>query len=352
MSSARGTPKADVAGMGDMTSEDEDEAGPVPLVSVTPVAKRALDEQPDSTHANKRSPTFVPDIHLRHPHHINSFAVFGRFVCTGSHHVRVYDTQMSERPIFIVDLKETGLEFRIKDPKVTAMCFRPALEHMDQGRYLMCGTKDGHIWNLDIMTGEVSDSKSWAHGATITHIFRFKNWMLSLDEIGKMHTYLVSSEGDDPSKIPPQIRTSRISERFTFACLMRDQLWTAMAPSARSTTSPASLGPTVTVYEPCMKDVMQPAPPRSTSEWTGAVLSSTILPFQPNKAYLGHEGGFVSSWNIQTRTCLEVLKISSTDILALEGVGGRLWIGNRKGQIHVCDVSEQPWQTTNLWTAQ
>ena len=339
---SRVMPRPTAASMGNASSEDEED--PARTVSL---AKRAMDELPDSTRANKRAPTFVPDIHLRHPHHINSFAVFGRFVCTGSHQVRVYDSQMSERPIFVVDLRETGLEFRIKDPKVTAMCFRPTSERMDEGRYLLCGTKDGHIWNLDIMTGEVTDSKSWTHGATITHILRYKHWMLSLDEMGKLHTY--STEGD-PSKIPQQIRTSRISEKFTFACLLRDQLWTATAPSVRSTTNASSPGPTVRVHVPFTDDSIQQV--GSTSEWTGAVLSSAILPFQPSKVYLGHEGGFISIWDLETRQCLEVLKVSSTDILGLEGVGGRLWIGNRKGQINVCDVSEQPWQITNVWTAQ
>ena len=329
-----------------MSSEDEEEAGPIPVSALNPIAKRAMDELPDTTHANKRAPAFTPDIHLYHPHQINSFAIFGRFVCTGAHHVRVYDTQMSDRPIFIVDLKDTGLDFRIKDPKVTAMCFRPTIEAMDQGRYLVCGTKDGHIWNLDIMTGEVTDSRSWIHGAAIVNIFRYKNWMVTLDEMGKLYTYQLAA-GDDPSKLPPQIRTLRVAEKFTFARLISGQLWTGGAPPTRSTTNMSTRGPTIRVYEPFSDGIGRTASP---SEWTGAVRCAAKCPFHPDKVYLGHEGGFISIWSTELE-CLQVLKVSTTDILALEGVSGRLWFGNRKGQINVCNVSETPWQTTNIWTA-
>jgi hypothetical protein len=88
-----------------------------------------------------------------------------------------------------------------------------------------------------------------------------------------------------------------------------------------------------------------------TSEWTGAVTSATIMPFRQDVVYLGHEGGFVSIWSAADLTCLQVLKISASDILALEGVGERLWAGNRKGQIHVYNIDEKPWQVTNVWTA-
>ncbi|ORX38593.1 Endonuclease/exonuclease/phosphatase [Kockovaella imperatae] len=333
------------------SSEEEEEAGPATAMAQSTLAKRAMDELPDTTHANKRAPGFSPDVHLRHPHQINSFAVFGRFVCTGAHHVRVYDTQMSERPIFVVDLRDTGLEFRIKDPKVTAMCFRPTLERMDQGRYLLCGTKDGHLWCLDVMTGEVTDSRSWVHGAAISHIFRHKNWILTLDEMGKMHIYQVTQD-DDPSKIPNQVRTARVGDKFTFARVLSGRLWTGGAPATRSTTNASTAkGPTIRVYDPCIEGAMPPPRSAQTTEWCGAVTSGATCPFDPDKVYLGHEGGFISIWSAADVTCQQVLKVSSTDILALEGVGGRLWFGTRKGQINVCNVSEVPWETTNIWTA-
>lgn len=336
----------------DLSSEDDEEEEPAPLSGLSASAKRAMEEYPDATRANRRPPRFVPDIRMIQPHHIFAFAVFGRHVCTGAHHVRVYDTQMSEKPMFIVDLRETGLEFRIKDPKVTAMAFRPGSHPNDEGRYLWCGTKDGHLWELDIMTGQVTDTRACAHGAPVLNIFRWKSHILTLDETGKLNVYDVQQSDKEDSHLSPTLsRTLRVSDRYTFARMIRGQLWTATAPTARSTTTAASKGATIRVYEPCATGSSPPAKTLFTTEWTGAVTSATVLPLDPDKVYLGHEGGFVSIWSSQDLACLQVMKVSANDILALEGVGERLWAGGRKGQIHVYDVSQKPWQTTNVWTA-
>jgi hypothetical protein len=88
-----------------------------------------------------------------------------------------------------------------------------------------------------------------------------------------------------------------------------------------------------------------------TSEWTGAVTAAAVLSSNPPLVYLAHEGGYVSVFDRESLACLSVLKISSSDVLALEGVGDRLWAGYRTGMIHVYDVSTKPWTTTNTWMA-
>ena len=336
---------------GDMSSdEDEDEVEDQAQISLSATAKRLLDDYPDSTHANRRPPSFRPDVKLVPPHPIYSFATFGRYACTASHQVRVYDTQMGNQPIFSVDLRETGLEFRIKEPRVTAMCFRPAATLADEGRYLWCGTKDGHLWELDVKTGTVTDTRPSAHASAVVNIFRYKHFLLTLEESGRLHVFEVNKEGTSEEQQGPRLsRTVRISEKFTFAKMIGHRLWSATAPAVRSTTNITSKGPTIRVYEPCSPGAMPAGTTLITSEWTGAVTSATRLPLRPNEVYLGHEGGFVSVWSNEDLTCLRVLKLSVTDVLSLEGVGERLWAGNRKGQIAAYDVSETPWQTTNLW---
>lgn len=327
--------------------DDDDDEGPAAPV-MTSQAQRILDEYPDSTTANRRPPSFVPDVHVHPSHQIHAFAVHGRHVCTAAHHVKVYDTLMSNQPILVVDLRDTGLEFRIKEPRVTAMCFRPASKLADEGRYLWCGTKDGHLWELDIRTGEVTDTRQGAHGSAVAHILRYRQYLLTLEENGKLHVFEVDRDGDGP---PTLLRTVRVSDRYTFARMIGSKLWTASAPPSRSTTNIASKGPTIRVYEPCAQGSMPPAKTLYATEWTGAVTSATFIPFRPSEVYLAHEGGYVSIWDAEEYTCLQVLKISSTDILACEGVGERLWTGNRKGQIQVYDISEKPWKTTNTWIA-
>ena len=349
-------PQREDSKTGGLTSDDEDEGEEVPLAGMTAATKRMYEDFPDSTHVRRRPPEFVPVVRISSIQHVNSFAVFGRYVCTGAHHVRVYDTQMSDRPIFTVDMQDVGLEFRIKEPRVTAMCFRPVADPADEGRYLWCGTKDGHLWELDIRTGTVTDRRAFVHAAVVTNIFRHQQQVLTLDESGKLHVFEVvrtvgSATPKDARTISNLIRSFRITEKFTFAKMICGKLWISSAPSNRSTTNTSSRGPTIRVYEPCVGDPMPVGRSISTSEWTGAVTSATIMPLQADIVYIGHEGGFVSTWSVRDLTCLQVLKISSTDILALEGVGERLWAGNRKGQIHVYDPSEKPWRTTKVWTA-
>lgn len=338
-------------------SEDEDEDGdePTSTPALPSAAKRMLEEAPDSTHANRRPPAFVPDIRITGTAHSTAFAVHGRHVCTGSHVVRVYDTLMADQPIHYVDLMHVGLEFRIKEPRITAMCFRPAANHADEGRYLWCGTKDGHLWELDIKTGAVTDTRPGIHGSAVLYIFRYRKTMMSLEENGKLHVFEVGvrMEGSDQvAKIPLLVRTLRVTEKFNFAKLVCGRLWTSSGPASRSTTlAAASKGPTIRVYEPCSSSANTTGKTVWATEWTGAVTSATVLPLQPNVVYLGHEGGYISIWNAEDLTCEQVLKVSTTDILSLEGVGERLWAGNRRGQIHAYNVSTKPWRTTNLWMA-
>lgn len=346
----------------DLDSEEDDEQPDAPAQphGLTNAARRALEDTPDSTHANRRPPRFTPDMKVTGTAHTTCFAMHGRYVCTGSHVVRVYDTQLSDQPIHYVDLHSTGLEFRIKDPKVTAMCFRPAAFKSEEGRYLWCGTKDGHLWELDIKTGEITDTRPSSHSSPVVHIFRYKKTIMTLEENGKLLVFTVGQqqdtedgfEEDNISHIPQLTRSIRISERFNFAKLLGGRLWTSSGPSSRSTTTAAAAkGPTIRLYDPCLTGGANSGKTVWATEWTGAVTCATFLPLHPEVVYLGHEGGYVSVWDAEEVLCRQVLKISSSDILSLEGVGERLWAGNRKGQIHAYDVTTRPWRTTNLWTA-
>jgi WD40 repeat protein len=231
---------------------------------------------------------------------------------------------------------------------VTAMCFRPANNDADEGRYLWCGTKDGHLWELDIKTGDITDTRAFVHSSAVSHIFRYKSWIMSLEEGGKLHVFEVQE-----NRRIPQCRTIRVQERFNFAKLIGGRLWTSTGPATRSTTNAAaSRGPTIRVYDPCAPgNTLSAGTTVWPSEWTGAVTSATCMPMHPGTVYLGHEGGYVSVWDAEQLQCLQVFKISANDILALEGVGERLWAAGRKGMISVYDVSERPWRTTNVWTA-
>lgn len=336
-------------------SEDEDDSGAAAAPGLTSLAQRLLDEHPDGSQANRQPPEFTPDIKIQAAHSITAFTAYGRYVVCAHHHVKVYDTQMPDAPVFDFDPKHMGLDSKVKEPRVTALCFRPSTNGLHEGRYLWCGNRDGHIWELDIRTGEITATHPGVHSAAVTHIMRSGRHMVTLDEFGKLNVFEVKrSAGEDDAGDVKVVRNLRITEKPTFAKMIRGKLWAASAPAVRSTTNSATArGPTIRVW-----DIMYPgtAPPplmALTSEWTGSATSATVMPLAPDTTYIGHEGGFVSLWTIEDKQlkCVRVLKVSSTDILSLEGVGERLWGGNRRGEIHAWRLDDAPWVTTNIWTA-
>lgn len=317
------------------------------------MAQRLLDEHPVSTDANRRPPHFTPDVRITSAHSISSFAVWGHYACVAHSHVKVYDTSLGSQILEIDQHKDTGLESRAKEPRITALGFRPAKDKAQEGRYLWCGTKDGHIFEVDIKLGAVTAARSSVHGSAVTHIMRHQGWVITVDESGKVHVWEVLPGEDDDSNYKIS-RTIRISDKITFAKMIKGRFWTATAPAVRSTTNTAGArGPTIRVYDICARGSAPPPLTALTSEWTGAATSATILPEDPDNIYMGHEGGFVSVWTIdqQVLECAQVLKVSTTDILALEGADKHLWAGNRKGDIHVWNLEEKPWRTSNIWTA-
>ena len=70
--------------------------------------------------------------------------------------------------------------------------------------------------------------------------------------------------------------------------------------------------------------------------------------------YDGQEGGFISIWELDMDDgypqCVEVMKVSVSDVLSLEGVNDRLWAGSRNGIISAY-VSRRLWLVMNSWMA-
>ncbi|KAJ9125429.1 hypothetical protein QFC22_000390 [Naganishia vaughanmartiniae] len=339
---------------------DEDDDGEEPQgqrSTMSNFARRALDEYPDSSRAHRRAPDFVPRqyISTNSQHHIHAFAVCGYKLCLGSHVLRIYDLSLGDaQPVITFDPKSIGLEAKGSAIKVTAISFSPSPPGIEEGRYVWCGMHLGHMIEIDTVTGKVTQVRAATLGGAITHIFRYKDHMLSLDENSKMQVFgpLGKSGNDDSLTMSSPLRTIRIAERQSFARMLGNQVWTASGPATRSTTDPTLRGPTIRVYDPLGdSDENNGNGTTYTSEWTGAVTAAAVLSSNPSLVYLAHEGGYVSIFDRESLACLSVLKISSSDVLALEGVGDRLWAGYRTGIVHVYDVSTKPWTTTNTWMA-
>jgi hypothetical protein len=312
-----------------------------------------VDLMPDSSTSSRRPPALgfrdgysEPKIHV-HPH-TGCVALSGSHVVVGhQHHIKIYDLAVSEVPSFNLDTKDMG----VKDAKVTCMEFRPTVSQVDRGFFLWVGTKEGHIFELDIRTAAVRGTKYAAHLHPITHVFRYGRSMISLDESGK--TLVFSPDPDNQEDITLSLtmpRVIRTTEKQDFVKMLDGKLWTAARQEHHGAGQRL---PTIRIY-----DVFNPASTgRSVLpiEHVGPVRSATIIPSQPRTVYVGHEEGFISIWELDTDDgfprCVEVMKVSASDVLSLEGVNDRLWAGSRNGMISAYDVSQRPWLVTNSWIA-
>ena len=356
-------------------SEDDDEPGVLSKSTFgrSTALRKPADDLPDSTRVNRYPPT-VDSYSTRPiyvPAHTGVVAVAGLYcVIAGDRTLTIHNLaqEMNADTPVIIDLnKDVRLEWKVEKPRVTAMDFRPPSSSSagggqeEVGRYLWCGTRDGHLFELDVWSGAVTDLRPSAHTVGVQYVFRSKEWMITVDEGGKVLIFdLSSSAGRRLGMRTATPRVGRIVERQGFARILRGRMWTSNGPgssTAASTNGSASAGvgvkgPVVRIYEITEEGLGM----RSfvVQDLVGAVTSGTVLSSTPGTVYLGHEGGWVTIWSDDdggTPTHLSTVKVSVTDVLALEGAGTRLWAGNRKGVVYAYDVKTKPWTVTNAWRA-
>ncbi|EPQ31646.1 uncharacterized protein PFL1_00979 [Pseudozyma flocculosa PF-1] len=333
-------------------------------------------ELPDTSRANRRAPKFSPDCTTAARAAFQCFAACGHTVVTGSgDKVKVYRvgelaTGLGEKLCTVgehgnsKELKLTALEFRPPNhgvPPVPAMGIRSHGETADEGRYLWCGTKDGHLWELDVAEARTVHSRVNVHSAPIQLLRRIGNKMISMDESGKISVWLPQAN-EDPSlqglRLSNQPITQRIAlEKGSFAVMLGQQLWVAGPVSPRSAKDyNGSKGPRIRIYNPFADDkpfnatskaVMMPP---EMANGVGSVTGGTIVPTKPDRACLAHDSGHVSIWSRQTFECISVHKLGP-GITAVAGVVKYLWAANRSGNIAVYDIDATPWRALKIWPA-
>ncbi|KAJ6473178.1 hypothetical protein C8R45DRAFT_1012527 [Mycena sanguinolenta] len=280
-------------------------------------------------------------------HHGHAIVSGTRIAVATHHHLKIYDVTQSDVPLFSLDKKDIGHGHGIKELRVLSMEYRPCSDPADRGCLLWIGTKDGHLVELDVRTGCVTAAKLSAHIHPIVRIFRHGRSMITLDDSGKTLLFSPSDDDEDIRLAFTPPRVARITEKQDFAQMVYGKLWTA----SRAELHGARMQ-TVRVF-----DLFVPgAPGRSAVplEPVGAITDATMLPSNPGTVYLGHEGGTVSLWALEDDgwpRCIEIVRVSTSDVLCLVGVNNRLWAGGRGGVISAYDVSVKPWLVTNAWMA-
>ncbi|THG97556.1 hypothetical protein EW026_g4466 [Hermanssonia centrifuga] len=185
-------------------------------------------------------------------------------------------------------------------------------------------------------------------------MFRHGRSMVTMDDTGKVLVFTPDPDGDvDAGLAYTQPRVVRIAEKQEFAKILGGYLWTSARDPSGNGAGNTSRSPIVRVY-----DIFTPGSAGKSllpTEHLGTVTSGTVMQSQKDQVFLGHEGGNVSIWSLDTEDgipqCREVVKVSTSDVLSLEGVNDRLWAGGRKGMIAAYDVVPRPWVMTNNWMA-
>ncbi|KAG6816233.1 hypothetical protein H0H87_007560 [Tephrocybe sp. NHM501043] len=314
----------------------------------------AVSPLPDRSRTSRRPPMMsfqyanvAPNIHV----HTNaSVLVAGTTsVVAHHHHINIYDLSVSDIPILSLEMKNIAS----KEYKILCTEFRPCAQKVDRGFLLWIGTKEGHLLELDVRTGTILAIKYSAHPHPITHIFRYGRAMITLDDSGKCLIWVPDTSGDDISLLQSTPRVVRVAEHPSFAKIIAGRLWTATRSETQHLPHLPAKIPVLRVY-----DIFKPGnPSRSVvpTEHVGAVTGAALVPGVPGFVYVGHEAGAVTMWSLDSEDgypqCVEVMKISNSDVLCLEGVNDRLWAGGRGGMISAYDVSQKPWVVTNSWLA-
>ncbi|CAE6510720.1 unnamed protein product [Rhizoctonia solani] len=338
---------------GDDSSDSEDDLAAGQL-SANPATRKLQDDMPDSSQSRRCPPTFRPLAPVHVPSHGAIVVAAGYRICVAHTSIEIYDAQRMTSPQYNIDLEYIGIEWRSKEPRVTAMEFRPGETREDDGRYLWCGGKDGHLFELDAWSGQVTDIliPSGGHSLTVVHILRYGNSMLTMDESGKIIVFEPPEHRLAPT-LSRFTRSHRAAEKQTFAKILDGHLWTsAGAGSGANTTS--TRGAPFRTYDLSVTNFTTKH--LFPSEHVGPALCGAVIPELPDRVYIGHEGGCVSIWKYDAATgqhvCVQMVKLSASSLISMEGVGSRLWLGTRSGTITVCEVREDsPWIVTNQWQA-
>ncbi|GAA5862167.1 hypothetical protein JCM3774_004806 [Rhodotorula dairenensis] len=324
-------------GAGSSEGEDEDTA--------------RWQEYPDSTFANRRPPTHRNRRHVRTTNQFSSWTVRGSRVVTGHHRLHVWHSTSSgvssqTLPIANDQQKFLSLEWRAADSD------RPE----DDGRYLWCGTKEGHLYEVDVGHLAITETRPHAHGYPITAIYRVRRTMITVDESGKVLVW--PERGGLAASLAHTPVQQRLPLQQTWTAMVGDELWSSSGPTTKAGSTAVSMrSPQIRLFDPtgarggAFNLLSRPLVTPEWAGYVGAVTAHAVVPDCDHLVYLGHDNGYISVWDRTSYTCTHVQRVSSGCVSALTGVRRFLWAGFRTGYVQVYDVSTDPWTVKKAWKA-
>lgn len=337
-----------VSGQDVESSSDTEEE----VMSAVPYGTKAgqiiSEELPDASRANRRPPDYTPARMIPSKGgHTSAVALHRDMVVVGYHDkLRIHVADRGWDPI----TQSISLSQERRESRLSAMCFSSG-----KGKYLWCGTKEGDIFEYDLEAMRITSHRMSAHTGPVLVLQRVGHNMISIDESGKICTWL-TRDRTSPSLKDPPVTQRVVMDRYSYAFVLGEEVWVA---SANETSGSTSRTPRVRIYRPFTIDKPFNANSRPVGipenvgpSHLGLISSAAIVPLLPDYVFLGHQSGHISIWNRSTYSCLHVQPLNIAGVTSLCGVRGHfLWAGSRQGEIRIYDVREQPWQVIKIWQA-
>lgn len=287
-------------------------------------------EFPDSSRVNRRAPWFRDGPRMIPTgYDTRLFDICGEFVCTTGVQTRIWNLLTGK---LILSMSH-GEQVRI-----TAVSFKPARQLEDDGLKVWLGTNWGELHELDIALKRVTAINEHAHSRReIVEIHRKTAEIWTRDNEGKLIVW--PPEADGSPSLENGVLNGRVPRGCTTSIVVDDQLWLANGKALwifRPSTNPDNHGFRVTQQS------------LSTPN-AGEIISSAIVPNQPDRVYFGHSDGKISAFTRSNVQHLETINVNLYKVNCLVGVGDYLWAGYNTGMLQLYDTQTRPWTTKKRW---
>ena len=289
-------------------------------------------EFPDPSRLNRRYPYFSTGpraIHVGRDARL--FDACGTYVCAIGHFAEVWDVATGDS---VFNLGQYD-----RDVRYTAIAFKPSHKSADEGSRVWLGTSHGDLQEVDILSRSITSTRTGPHERReIVRIHRHQNTMWTIDDGGKLCTWLGQTDGLPSLQGTPNVH--RVQKNHTCSLTIVDTLWLAS-------------GKEIWIYRPgaCVEEEFTILQKPLSQPHIGLITSSTIVNNQMDRVYFGHTDGKISVYSVNTYNCLAIIDSNGYKINSLAGAGSLLWAALSIGMIYVFDTSTRPWMVMKGWPA-
>lgn len=296
----------------------------------TPAFIADNESYPDSSQSNRKAPIFGGPIHeLASKGKVDAAGFFGTTICISSSSSTFAMDILSGEKIWALNHSET---------RITAIDFKPQLDATLRGRIIWLGTKEGHLWEVDIYKPGISHKRTNVHMHPIVAIQAVGDNMWTMSEDGKICIW--DSYINDVPKV------FRMTPYFKAHCITGDHIWIGKNRQVHAYHPSLSSKDTfnITARPICCP----PLPPGKTG---GDFTCAACIQRYPDLIFFGHDDGVVTAFSRSRLAVADTISVSIHKISSIAGVGTNLWIGTNVGVIYVVDVGVKPWRIVKEWKA-